>query len=567
MKKNFIETLLIIVLTLGIVFPLFRPGFFEFHDNTTVVRVFEMTKSLQGGMFPVRWVEDLGYGYGYPIFNFYGPTPYYIGSVFNLIGFDVLFSTKIMLVLGMLFSSLSMFYLVKKLYGVSPAIVSSVFYAYFPYHAVNLYVRGAVGELFAYAFLPLVFLSLFTLIKKTTLKTRNLPISLISTGSFGIFLTSTSHNLTALMLFVVLVPLMVLLFFVAEKRFNFLVLSVSIIIIGLLLSSFYIIPAVLEMKFTNVTSQVGGGADFSDHYICLTQLWDSQWGFGGSTRGCLDGLSFKLGKVGVILLAFSFGLLSLRLYNRKFHYEEKVALGAVILVVFSVFLTLPVSKFLWEALPFMEYIQYPWRFLNFISLGVAVLIGYLFFRIPKNLNSKTVTLAVILVVFLLTFSNQKLFNPQFYTNYKSEFYTNEEYIKYTVSKISDEYMPKSFQKPQSFSDLPPAKIVIEKGIGIINDQNADPFSINASYVAQTDLLLHLNLAYFPAWKAKINGNDAELKSDPRGMKLEVSEGAGTIGIKFIQTPVEKIANALSTLAFLGVLIVIMLKIFYGKKAT
>ena len=88
--------ILIVILGIGTILPLLTNGFFSFHDNTQVERVFEMATALGDKMFPVRWVSDLGYGYGYPIFNFYGPLPYYIGGALSLIGFNALVATKIM---------------------------------------------------------------------------------------------------------------------------------------------------------------------------------------------------------------------------------------------------------------------------------------------------------------------------------------------------------------------------------------------------------------------------------------------------------------------------------------
>src|SRR3989337_4591724 len=99
------------------ILPFFSPGFFTVHDDTQVARVFEMGKSLNDGMFPVRWVQDLGYGYGYPIFNFYAPLPYYVGGFFTLLGFDALISTKIMMIVGIILSGVFMYLLTQELWG------------------------------------------------------------------------------------------------------------------------------------------------------------------------------------------------------------------------------------------------------------------------------------------------------------------------------------------------------------------------------------------------------------------------------------------------------------------
>ncbi len=95
--KLIFPIIVVVALSYFAIKPLFIPGFFPIHDDTQVARVFEMSKSLKDGMFPVRWVSDLGYGYGYPIFNFYAPLAYYVGALFQLVGFNALAATKIMM--------------------------------------------------------------------------------------------------------------------------------------------------------------------------------------------------------------------------------------------------------------------------------------------------------------------------------------------------------------------------------------------------------------------------------------------------------------------------------------
>jgi len=40
----------------------------------------------------------------------------------------------------------------------------------------------------------------------------------------------------------------------------------------------------------------------------LNELWNSSWGYGGSTKGCIDGFSFRLGKTNVIVIFLSIGI-------------------------------------------------------------------------------------------------------------------------------------------------------------------------------------------------------------------------------------------------------------------
>src|SRR5438309_12092042 len=80
---------LLLVLTLGlVVWPLFLNGYFSHHDDLQVMRVFEMRKCFEDFQLPCRWVPDMGYGNGYPLFNYYSVLPYYIGAPFSyFIGF------------------------------------------------------------------------------------------------------------------------------------------------------------------------------------------------------------------------------------------------------------------------------------------------------------------------------------------------------------------------------------------------------------------------------------------------------------------------------------------------
>lgn len=68
--------------------------------------------------------------------------------------------------IGLMLSFFTMYLFAAKLTNRWGGIIAGIIYLYFPYHAVNVYIRGAVGEFFAYAFTPLVFLGAFLYLKK-----------------------------------------------------------------------------------------------------------------------------------------------------------------------------------------------------------------------------------------------------------------------------------------------------------------------------------------------------------------------------------------------------------------
>ena len=168
--KFFLPLVIIMFLSYWAIAPFFSSGFFPMHDDTQGARVFEMHKALVDGMFPVRWSADLGDGDGFPIFNFYTPLASYIGAIVQLIGFDALIATKIMMASGLVLAAITMYYFAKEFWGKLGGIVSAVLYLYAPYHSVNTYVRGAVAELWAYAFVPVAFYGLYKIFLITTEK-------------------------------------------------------------------------------------------------------------------------------------------------------------------------------------------------------------------------------------------------------------------------------------------------------------------------------------------------------------------------------------------------------------
>src|SRR4051812_19673057 len=85
---NYWHLILIGFLGLLVSWPIFLPGYFTHHDDLQVMRIFEMRKCIEDLQIPCRWVPDMGYGNGFPLFNYYGNLPYYIGAFLSyLLGY------------------------------------------------------------------------------------------------------------------------------------------------------------------------------------------------------------------------------------------------------------------------------------------------------------------------------------------------------------------------------------------------------------------------------------------------------------------------------------------------
>ena len=123
--KNLISLFLITIFTTLVSAPLLQKGLYLIHDDQQTARLFLLDQAIKAGQLYPRWVEGLGFGFGYPLFNFYPPLVYFLGEIFHLVGFGYIDSIKLVFFSSILLSGFAMFALVRKLWGEIPAVVAS----------------------------------------------------------------------------------------------------------------------------------------------------------------------------------------------------------------------------------------------------------------------------------------------------------------------------------------------------------------------------------------------------------------------------------------------------------
>ncbi len=545
LKKNWL-VLLVVVFCYWAIKPFLSQGFFPMHDDTQVARIGQMFTALSQGQFPVRWVGDLGYGLGYPIFNFYAPLAYYVGAFLALFTSSFLLATKLAFALSLIVGAITAFFLGKELWGKWGGFLTAVFYTFAPYHAVDLYVRGALSELWALAFAPLIYWGIFKMAKAK--KASLISVAIFIFGLTGVIL---SHNLSALinLPFIALVCLMILVF--GKNRFVFLKNLSLGTVFSLGLSCFYWLPALVEMGETKIFGQVGGGADFQDHFVFLDQLWASPWGFGGSALGRLDGMSFMVGKIHLLLIVLVLFIFLTRIVLGK---TKSLLVGGLVSggFILSLFFTLSISTFVWQSISPMAFIQYPWRFLGPAILFGSVLAGAFPFLLIKQKNVRiplVLFLSIVLVIFSL-----KYFQVQTLVNKTDDDYLNQEAIKWQISKVSDEYLPKDFPVPQKQEEVAWDKIVVLSGEAKIKER--ENLFLRQEFLIKTEgrSEVLVNTAFFPGWQAKLDEQIIVPEIYQGKMKFVLLQGEHWLKLEFKDTLIRRIANYISLaslLAFLG----------------
>lgn len=555
MKNTVIATLVIFIASILVSLPLFKTGFYSVHDDQQIARLFLFNQSLFAGQFPVRWVGGLGFGFGYPLFNFYPPFVYMLGELIHIIGFNFINSIKIVFFLGILLSGFSMFILVKELWGRMSGITAAIFYMFAPYRAVDMYVRGALAESFAFVWLPLILWGFYKVSKKQTMNFAYI------TG-FLLALLMITHNLIFLPFTLILMIYVPSLLFLSKNKTLFLKHTFFAGVLGAGLSAFFWLPSLLEKKYTIVDQiLLTNLADYRIHFVYPEQLWNWQWGFGGSAKGLADGISFKIGKIHIILTTASLFLMSIYYMRAKFA-KRKFILPAtfVSLFLFSALMTTMYSQIIWDTIKPLAYLQFPWRFLTFTTLFSSIMAGYFIYFLRLSFLRAIFT-GIILIALIVP--NYKLFKPQFYReNLTDAEATSAEKINWDVSLSSFEYSPKDVslkvdQRGVNMIDINKADIPNNKIKMASSDVHFDvlkntPSLIEFNYESANKTTAQANVFDFPNWSVYIDGRKIEHNSVGK-LKLiafDIPEGFHTISIKFENTRFRVFANLVSAISLL-----------------
>ncbi len=117
MKKVFLAIItFVIILFLGKNLLPSKFGF-DYHDSTQPARIREFTFNLKSGQIPPRIASGFSFNLGYPVFNYYAPTAYWITSGINLLGIDPINSLKISFLITVVIAFLGMYLLANELIG------------------------------------------------------------------------------------------------------------------------------------------------------------------------------------------------------------------------------------------------------------------------------------------------------------------------------------------------------------------------------------------------------------------------------------------------------------------
>lgn len=534
--KRFLPFIIIFFVVLIYTKPFFRPGFFPTHDGEwAIVRLAEMQRELKDLQIPPRWSDYLNHGYGYPLFNFTYPFPFYLGTVLKFLSIGLTDSIKMIFVGSVFLSAIFMFLLGRELAGDFGGLLASVFYTVAPFRLVDLYIRGSIGESLSLAIFPMLFyLSLKFILKPSAVKLVACSITLA--------VLILSHNIMALVFF----PLWLVFLYVAlisyfeDVKLYTWRYFLPMIFLGLGLAAYFFIPALFEKQYV-LLSKVKL-ADAASNFINIRDYLLSPWNYGVKPSYQLGWAHILAGILAIISLVLSKDI------DKKRYWPILIfILGSIFILVFYAH---PFSAEFWNVPP-LSWFDFPWRFLTPLAFFLALSTIFLpLHRITKYIGGFLMIITVFLSV--------NFAQPPTYINKPDTYYATNDATTTSLDELTPVWVT---NKPTNRYGQ---KIEVESGQAQLYNLVYDSKSIKFRAISTGPSTIKINTIYYPGWKFYINDKEIPVSyNNPDGLiRLVAPSGGNDVVGKFKETNVRYWSNIIS---LLSAVVAVLLLVFSAAK--
>lgn len=493
--------LVVIIVSVIAVRWLFVPGFLPTHDGEYhLIRFYEFGRMIASGHLFPRWAPGLNSGYGVPLFSFFYPLPNYIGSFFHLLGWSLADSFRLTMAAGYILAIAASYVWLKRLYGILPAVLGSVMGAFVPYWFVDIFVRGSVGEVLALGFV-------FSALAGIAYGKKKLLAFMVA----GIIV---SHNIMAM----IFLPVLFIYAWMTDRS------MLRWMIVGIVLTSYFWVPAIAERGYVTGLNTV----NVRDHFPQLVQILIPSWGTGLSGSGyALDEMSYQVGFAPMLILLIS----PILLWRR-----ERYASVFIVAACVAFFLMLEISIPIWENIPFLINIQYPWRLLSVGIVATPFLTAAMLSRIRWPLISVGVVLCAVFVSYSYT-------KPVLYDVRPDDYYLSRREFTDGTSSLGNGFSTvwMGWQR-----DRPEARMEIISGVGLVTMKEEGVTTFTGEVVSSSGGVLRTHVAYYPGWRVLVDGKDANATPDEKGMiSTTFSSGTHMITTYFSETPLRIVVDLVS----------------------
>lgn len=499
---------------------------FQFH----VASWMECANQWREGILYPRWAEWANWGFGEPRFIFYPPASWTIGAAMGLVlPWRVVPGAFIWLAL--IAAGMSMWKLAREWLDGPQATVAAVLYAVNPYQLVMVYYRSDFAELLAGTLFPLV---LWGAVRISRGEWRQVP------WLAAVFASIWISNAPAAVMATYSLALAIAVGCVLRRSLRPLILGATAMAGGFGLAAFYILPAAWEQRWVQIDQAL------ADHFRPLQNFLFTH-------NNAPDFMKFNWrvswAALGAILVTIAATAAAWRRRREAPDVWWIVgAIGAAALLLMT-----PLSALAWRYLPRLQFLQFPWRWLE--ALGVAYA---LFFAATMGcLKKRTARLLTVLILVAtagaaIAISRTGWWDPTDVPTVAAAISSGRGY------EGTDEYMPLGgdrYQLPGNpdedtrpddvSADPAPRIALVDPASGEIVPLEGARIHIERWTAEQriiatenaTPIRLAPRLLAYPAWEVKVDGRDARYDAQPSTMQMVIPLPPGNhrVDIRFRRT--------------------------------
>ena len=558
----------LLILALLAAAPLWGPGIVNTRaggDSPFLLwRTQQMAVNLRAGVFPVRWMPDAAYGYGYPFFNYYAALPFYLAGLLNVVGLDILTAIKLTQTFGFIAAAFAMYGWTRRHFSQAGAWLAAVAYTFAAFHLVNVYTRGdSLSEFYAFVFYPFILWCI-----DATFERRDARSVVTLALAFGGLLVT--HNLSAF----IFAPFVLLYILFQISNFKFKISKLWPcalgLALGLALSAWCWVPQLGEMGYAQLGEQTTGYFHYSNHFrradlVQPTLAFD--YDVGKTTPFAMSSVQAALTAIGVIVIAVK------AVRRRRL---DRLPTFTLIGLLISTWLITPLSKPVWDHLPFWPLLQFPWRYLSAQAVFTALAAAQLFSHEGTQRNhgdsswakwGKWVGASMFgLLLALTALANLHptllYIGPTDVTTERLQIY--EMFTANIGTTIRYEWLPRGVV-PRLYTSSAlaepgqPMPAVALEGDAAATRLTAAPTRQEWRVTAgSSGATLAFPILWWPGWHASVDGKPAPIRpaTSSGRITLDVASGEHTVVLSLGRTPLRALAEGISLVAAIVVLVML-----------
>lgn len=525
--------------------PFFFKGMPSGHDvEFHLYSWLEVLSQWKIGIWYPRWAAMAHFGYGEPRFIFYPPASWTLGALLSAI-FPWTLAASVYLWLVLTANGASMFLLARRWFNRRDAIFVAALYAVNPYHLVIVYWRSAFAELLAGCLLPLLLLCLLKAAEDNNGWRMTIPLGAVMAGAW---LT----NAPAAVMIHYSLGLLILLLAWRQRSPRLLAVGATAMILGACLAAFYLLPAIYEQKWVTIAEAVSAGSRPLDNFLFVHTSDVDHDRFNRIVSW------LAVAEMAAILCAAwaakqwsnrensatNSGIAANPAGNNFIRIWSGLAIWAVACSI----LMFPVTGLLWNTLPKLRFMQFPWRWMLCLSMIFCLLL-------TAGVRRWWLRFAVVAAMLLVIAYSWQRIQPPWWDN-AGDLHEMQDNIDDAGYEGTDEYTPAGAEP--SVVDKDARRVTVdgpEHAAIRVLQWNARSKVFAAELSAPSHLALHL--FNYPAWQVMVNGHvvEATMRAGTGQMLVPVQQGINRVQITFIRTWDRTAGTWISALTFILILLI------------